>query len=65
MWNMASAKGAWVTIADELITEVEEKTGEEFKKQHQGPDNLRKYFQENIKISQYLYEKFLNVLKRS
>ena len=65
MWNMATAKGAWVSIADELIEEVEEKTGEEFKKQHQGPDNLRKYFQENTKISDYLYNKFLNVLKKA
>ena len=65
MWNMASAKGAWVTIADEIIEEVKEKTGEEFKKQHQGPDNLKKYLQENTNILQYLYNKFLEALKRS
>ena len=45
-WEMATAKGAWITIADDLIEEVKEKTSLELKKQHQGMDNLRKYFEE-------------------
>ena len=57
--------GSEFFMEEEVIEEVEEKTGEEFKKQHQGPDNLRKYFQENTKISEYLYNKFLNVLKKA
>ena len=64
-WQMATAKGAWVTIGDELIEEVQEKTKEEFKKQHQGIDKLRVYFEENPKISEYLYKKFLDVLKKA
>ena len=64
-WQMATAKGAWVTISDELIEEVQEKTKEEFKKQHQGIDKLRVYFEENPKISEYLYKKFLDVLKKA
>lgn len=65
MWDMATAKGAWVTISDEVIQEVEEKTKLEFKKQHQGIDNLRKYLEENKEIGKYLFYKFRDVLKKS
>lgn len=65
MWDMASAKGAWVTVSDEVISEVEEKTKLEFKKQHQGIDNFRKYIEENKEIGKYLFYKFREVLKKS
>jgi len=65
MWDMATAKGAWVTISDEVIEEVEQKTKTEFKKQHQGIDNLRKYLEENKEIGKYLFYKFRDVLKKS
>lgn len=65
MWEMAVAKGAWVTISDELIEEVLKETSLEFKKQHQGADNLRKYLTENPEIGKYLFNKFKEVLKRS
>lgn len=65
MWDMAAAKGAWVTISDEVIKEVEQKTTLEFKKQHQGIDNLRKYLEENKEIGKYLFHKFRDVLKKS
>ena len=64
-WDMAKAKGAWVSISDELIEEVEKKTKLEFKKQHQGMDNLRKYFEENKEIGKYLFNKFREVLKKA
>tara|TARA_Y100000593_G_C4321060_1_gene343795 strand:- start:968 stop:2059 length:1092 start_codon:yes stop_codon:yes gene_type:complete len=64
-WDMAEAKGAWVTISDEIIDEVKEKLNLEFKKQHQGMDNLRKYFEENKEIGKYLFFKFRDVLKKS
>ena len=64
MWEMASAKGAWVTISDELIEELDAK-GLELKKQHQGVDNLRKYLEENKDIGKYLFRKFREVLKKS
>jgi len=64
-WEMATAKGAWVTISDEIIDEVQEKTSLEFKKQHQGMDNLRKYLEENKEIGKYLFSKFRDALKRS
>ena len=57
--------GAWVTIADEIIEEVEKNTKLEFKKQHQGMDNLKKYFTENPEIGKYLFNKFRNALKKS
>ena len=65
MWEMAQAKGAWVTISDDLIEEVQKETGLEFKKQHQGMDNLRKYFTENKEIGKYLFNKFREALKKS
>ncbi len=65
MWDMAKAKGAWVTVSDDIIEEVKEATSLEFKKQHQGIDNLRKYFEENKEIGKYLFNKFRDVLKKS
>ena len=65
MFDMAQAKGAWVTINDEIIDEVKEKLNLEFKKQHQGVDNLRKYFEENKEIGKYLFNKFREVLKKA
>jgi len=65
MFDMAKAKGAWVTINDEIIEEVKENLNLEFKKQHQGVDNLRKYFEENKEIGKYLFKKFREVLKKS
>tara|TARA_Y100000310_G_C20563608_1_gene754331 strand:+ start:142 stop:1239 length:1098 start_codon:yes stop_codon:yes gene_type:complete len=64
-WDMAKAKGAWVTISDELVEEVKKETKLELKKQHQGMDNLRKYFEENKEIGKYLFKKFREVLKRA
>ena len=63
-WDMAVAKGAWVTISDELVEEVLKETKQELKKQHQGMDNLRKYFEENKEIGKYLFYKFREVLKK-
>ena len=42
--------------AKEIIKEVKENTGEELKKQHQGVDNLKKFFEEN---EQYIYLKLV------
>ena len=65
MWDMAKAKGAWVTIEDETIEDVKENLDFELKKQHQGIDKLRIYFEENPKIGKYLFKKFIEVLKKS
>jgi len=64
-WDMAAAKAAWVTISDEIIEEVEKETKLEFKKQHQGVDNLSKYLEEEKEIGKYLFNKFREVLKKS
>jgi RecA/RadA recombinase len=64
MWGMATAKGAWVTISDEIIEEVKEKTELEFRKQHQGIDNFSKYLEENKEIGKYLFHKFRETLKK-
>jgi len=64
-WDMATRKGAWITISDELISEVKKETGLDLDKQHQGLDNLRKYFEENKDIGKFLFFKFRDVLKKS
>ena len=64
-WDMAKKAGAWISISDDLVSEVEEKTGLELKKQHQGIDNLCKYFEENQEIGKYIFRKFREVLQRS
>ena len=64
-WDMATAKAAWVTVSDEIIEEVKKETKLEFKKQHQGVDNLSKYLEENKEIGKHLFSKFREVLKKS
>jgi RecA/RadA recombinase len=60
-WEFATAKGAWVTFNDEIIKELQNE-GLELKKQHQGIDNLRSYLEENKKILDYFYNKFIKTL---
>lgn len=64
-WDMAKRAGAWVTISDEIVSEVKEALNLELRQQHQGVDNLRKYFEENKEISSYLFDKFRNALKKT
>lgn len=64
-FELATAKGAWVTISDELIEDVKTETGLEIKKQHQGMDNLRKFFEENKEIGKFVFNKFRETLKKS
>lgn len=64
-FEMIKKAGAWVTVNEEVIEEVKKDTGEDFKQQHQGMDNLRRYFEENPKIGKYLFNKFIEVLKKS
>ena len=64
-WEMATRKGAWITISDTLIEEVKNETGLDLEKQHQGLDNLKKNFEENKEIGKFLFFKFRDVLKKS
>jgi RecA/RadA recombinase len=64
-FDMAKKSGAWVSISEEIIKEVDENIKLKMKQQHQGIDNLRKYFEENKEIGKYLFNKFREVLKRS
>jgi hypothetical protein len=64
-WDMATAKGAWVTVSDEIIEEVKKEVDLEFKKQHQGIDNFSKYLGENPQIGKHLFFKFRDVLKKA
>jgi len=60
-WQFVTAKGAWITVGDDLINELKEKNLE-LKKQHQGIDNLRVYLEDNKPIVDYFYSKFIQTL---
>ena len=63
MFEMISQKGAWVTVSDELIEELNKKDLK-IEKQHQGLDNFRKYLEENKDVCSYLFKKFKDVLSK-
>lgn len=56
MYDLAKAKGAWITIDDSLI-EGAKKVNIEIDKQYNGKDDLRKSLEENPKLTEYLFEK--------
>ena len=60
-WEVAIAKGAWVTFSEETISELKN-NNLELKKQHQGIDNLRLYLEENPLIVDFFYNKFIKTL---
>jgi RecA/RadA recombinase len=62
-WEFAHAKGAWITITDELVKELAD-NNLEFPKQHQGEANLKNFLEENPNITKYLFDKFISVLKK-
>jgi hypothetical protein len=62
-WEFAHAKGAWITMTDELVAELAA-AGLTLPKQHQGEANLKNFLEENPKITSYLFNKFIGVLKK-
>lgn len=56
MWELVTAKGAWITVDDSLIEELKQ-NNIEIPKQHQGRDNFRKWLEENNQACQYLFNK--------
>ena len=63
MWELATSKGAWISIDDDLIKELTN-IDLELQKQHQGEERFCKYLEENPKITKYLFDKFKNVLDK-
>lgn len=61
MNEQVKKSGAWLTFNDYIVTELK-KEGLEVEKQHQGLDNLRKYLEENPKITLSLFKRFKEVL---
>jgi RecA/RadA recombinase len=61
-WDMATSKGAWIIVGEELIDELK-KEGLEMDSKHQGLDNFRKYLEEKHKIRDYLFNKFKKALQ--
>ena len=65
MWDMVQQKGAWITVDDSIVEEVTKATNVEFKKQHQGEENFRKYLTENKEIKDFMFNKFKDAYKRA
>jgi RecA/RadA recombinase len=61
-WEFAHTKGAWITICDELIKELEE-VKLEMPKQHQGQENLKTFLEDNPKMTKYIFDKFMSIYK--
>jgi RecA/RadA recombinase len=62
-WEMIEAKTAWITICDDLHKELTE-AGFNIEKQVQGVDNLRKVLENDQKLTQYLFNKFISIFKK-
>lgn len=60
-WQFISAKGAWITVGDDIIKELKD-NDLDLQKQHQGMDNFRKYLEENPKITDFLFEKYKKLI---
>ena len=63
MWDMAVAKGAWITISDEFIEELKS-ANIDCEKQHQGEENFYKYLENNPEIVKYTVNKFKETLSK-
>lgn len=62
-WEMIEARTAWITISDPLIEELTN-NGFTIPKQIQGMENFRKFLEENSEITQYLFNKFRNLVNK-
>lgn len=63
MFEMIVQKGAWITVSDDLLKELES-NGLKIEKQHQGMESFRKALEENKAICSYLFNKFKSVLTK-
>ena len=63
MFEMIAAKGAWITVSDDLLKELEN-NGLKIEKQHQGMESFRKTLEENKDVCNYLFNKFKSVLTK-
>jgi RecA/RadA recombinase len=63
MFEMITCKGAWVTVSNDVISEVEA-AGLKIDQQHQGIDNFRAYLEANPKLVNFFFEKFKQALKK-
>lgn len=63
MFDLIVAKGAWVTVSDDLIKELKD-NNLSIEKQHNGMDHFRVYLESNPKITDYLFNKFIKALKK-
>ena len=56
-FGMAKASGAWIIVDESIIKELK-KANLEMTVKHQGADNFRRYLEDNVEISDFLFNKF-------
>lgn len=64
MFEMIVAKGAWITVSDNLLEELG-KNNLKMEKQHQGMEAFRKSLEENKDVCSYLFNKFKSALTKN
>ena len=61
MWDMITAKGAWITVSDETLEEFKD-NNIEFEKQHQGQEAFYRYLEEKPEAVEFIFNKFKDIL---
>lgn len=61
-WEMIQKSGAWLRFSDEIRAEIKENTGIEIAEKIQGLDNVYKILEEDKKLTDYLFNKFLKLV---
>lgn len=62
-WDFAKAKGAWISMTDEIVKELSD-AGLTIQKDINGIKALRAFLEENPEVTKFLYKKFYDALKK-
>jgi len=62
-WELIEVKGAWINISEPLHAELTE-AGFTVDKLIQGQEKLRKVLENDAKLTEYLFDKFIKIYKR-
>jgi len=63
-WGFAKKSGAWIAFDKALIDEIKKETDQDLPEKIQGMEQLRTFLEENIKICEYLFNKFKIALSK-
>lgn len=61
-WEMLQKSGSWLKLSPELLTEIKEHTGIELPEKMQGLDAAYQLLEEQPKVTDFLFDKFLKLV---